>query len=532
MIGQLPYLVNASEEFERPGMTFEQGRYSGFNPLFSGNQEATLKSADWNWLTLNFTPTQSALQAGGTINTGQTFANLKVLGLMLPDMTQGSVLFAGVGGQVSQNNASLFWDNTNRILELTGAATGNVSQWWRVSGDTNNRLQATADGIMSWGPGNAAVDVSLTHIAGGTLALTTTGTTALLGVGVSSSFQSKGIDVVANFTGASTNEYAMYVQGTTTDTGSDHDYCVFAQMTANPASASALGPIAFGGVSQTQLSNSQNFTGEVIGGVFSARHYGTGTVAINEGVKVHTYSNATGTVTTLYGVKSQFGCFHDTAPYLSSNAVLGAGYGVYSFIVMDNGSTATTLHCFHSDPTAIATTGTITTVAGLFLDAITLTGGGTITNKYGVYQVGSGDQNYFNGPMGLGVLPTSGYQLQIKAGNANQILIDRASAGQTDIDIADNGTVKWQLVKTTTNLFGIFDSAVSKYCIQFQTGPKIGFLNTAPVALQTSAGDSTYSDSGATVVHSAGTFTGGTGSTAYTIGDIVKALKNYGLLTL
>lgn len=58
-----------------------------------------------------------------------------------------------------------------------------------------------------------------------------------------------------------------------------------------------------------------------------------------------------------------------------------------------------------------------------------------------------------------------------------------------------------------------------------------GFFGTAPVAKQSSAGDTTYADSGATVVHSAGTFTGGTGATGYTIGDIVKALKNYGLLT-
>lgn len=39
-----------------------------------------------------------------------------------------------------------------------------------------------------------------------------------------------------------------------------------------------------------------------------------------------------------------------------------------------------------------------------------------------------------------------------------------------------------------------------------------------------------YADSGAVVVHSAGTFTGGVGASAYTIGDIVLAMKNYGLL--
>lgn len=60
---------------------------------------------------------------------------------------------------------------------------------------------------------------------------------------------------------------------------------------------------------------------------------------------------------------------------------------------------------------------------------------------------------------------------------------------------------------------------------------RLGFWAATPVLRQTATGDTNYSDSGATTVHSAGTFTGGVGSTAYTIGDVVKALKNYGLLT-
>jgi hypothetical protein len=58
-------------------------------------------------------------------------------------------------------------------------------------------------------------------------------------------------------------------------------------------------------------------------------------------------------------------------------------------------------------------------------------------------------------------------------------------------------------------------------------GGTIGFSQSSP---PTASGATGYSDSGATVVHSAGTFTGGVGSTAYTIGDLVKILKNIGLI--
>jgi hypothetical protein len=58
------------------------------------------------------------------------------------------------------------------------------------------------------------------------------------------------------------------------------------------------------------------------------------------------------------------------------------------------------------------------------------------------------------------------------------------------------------------------------------------FFGSAAVAKQTSAGDVHTVAAGATTgVFVNTTFDGTTGSTAYTIGDIVKALKAYGLLT-
>lgn len=58
---------------------------------------------------------------------------------------------------------------------------------------------------------------------------------------------------------------------------------------------------------------------------------------------------------------------------------------------------------------------------------------------------------------------------------------------------------------------------------------KMGFWGAAPVAQPNPGGNTNYTDAGATVMHSAGTSTGGLGSTAYTFADIVRGLKQAGI---
>jgi hypothetical protein len=63
------------------------------------------------------------------------------------------------------------------------------------------------------------------------------------------------------------------------------------------------------------------------------------------------------------------------------------------------------------------------------------------------------------------------------------------------------------------------------------TSQKIGFFNATPVVQQNGTGETSGITGGSgTTVHTNATFTGNVGSTAYTINDIVKALKNLGLL--
>lgn len=109
---------NPAETFKRDKYSYSQeGKYNGYNPLFAGNQQAPGRGADWNWLAVYFSTAQSSLQSGATA-TGSRLTNASITGLFLPDMTLGSVFFAGAGGQVSQDNANFFWDDTNNLLEL------------------------------------------------------------------------------------------------------------------------------------------------------------------------------------------------------------------------------------------------------------------------------------------------------------------------------------------------------------------------------------------------------------------------------
>lgn len=63
------------------------------------------------------------------------------------------------------------------------------------------------------------------------------------------------------------------------------------------------------------------------------------------------------------------------------------------------------------------------------------------------------------------------------------------------------------------------------------TTQKLGFWNATPIVQPSSTGETVgFTAGGGTTVTDASTFTGNVGATAYRISDIVKALKNSGLM--
>ena len=67
-------------------------------------------------------------------------------GLTLSGLTQGSVMFAGAGGVVSQDNSNLFWDDTNKRLGIGTASPGQPLHIKSATAGVGLRLDRAAVG--------------------------------------------------------------------------------------------------------------------------------------------------------------------------------------------------------------------------------------------------------------------------------------------------------------------------------------------------------------------------------------------------
>jgi hypothetical protein len=111
-------------------------------------------------------------------------------------------------------------------------------------------------------------------------------------------------------------------------------------------------------------------------------------------------------------------------------------------------------------------------------------------------------------------------------GSGTKRLLDLQIGGVTKMNVGNDGTV------TLADGANIATGSTTGTKIGTATTQKVGFYNATPVAQQNTTGTTTgfVANSSANASYNESTYTGGVGTTAYTVGDVVRALKNLGLL--
>lgn len=174
--------------------------------------------------------------------------------------------------------------------------------------------------------------------------------------------------------------------------------------------------------------------------------------------------------------------------------------------------------------------------------ALAIANGGTGATTAGTALTALGGQPLDATLTALAGLATGADKLAYSTGTDTFAQTDFTAFARTLLDDANAGAVRTTLGVGTTDspaFAGLTIADAGNILlgtgagtkIGTATGQKIGFFNATPVVQQAGTGETTGFVAGSgTAVNDDSTFTGNVGSTAYRISDIVKALKNLGLL--
>ena len=193
-----------------------------------------------------------------------------------------------------------------------------------------------------------------------------------------------------------------------------------------------------------------------------------------------------------------------------------------------------------SDELVIARSGANYKVTAASLAALRLPAGSTTQVQYNLSGAlaGSANMTFSGSTLTLGVAGTAGGAVALKGSTSGTATLQTAAA-------AGAVTVTLPAVTDTLAVLGAntFTGAQTLSDVDIVLGTttgtkigtaitqKLGFYNATPVVQQATTGTATgFTANTGTTIHDASTFTGGSGTKAYRVSDIVLALKNLGLL--
>lgn len=477
----------------------------------------TALGLDYN--TTNLKITASKLN---TIQDIATSSSPIFTGLSLSGLTTGSVPFVGASGLITQNNSNFFWDNSNnRLGILTNVPTSTLSfggnaartialERHTTSNTAGNNLTIQAGGATSGATNKAGGKLVLSGgIATGSQSSTVEIWTAA-GSTAGTSDRTPSVKLAIAGSGAQTLIQSGSITGITQNLAN----------TSTSTSQDTKG--SYWGLSHTGMVDS-GLTGLLmqLTGTVGAADTGNSTVS---GFSFEIFAGTNGaTAVAPIAIEAVGGYIGFTAKGTADSATLYRG----DFqAALATGGTVNNVYIFrssYSQPNEVTVGSYYHFYATSYSPSV---GSGAVTNQYGLYieELTKASNNY-----AIWINASNGIHFRQAGEKVSSSAADTLDLDSvTTINHRIGGTVKLALASSTltfSDAVNIVTNGTTGTKIGTATSQKIALWNATPIVQPTTAvAAATRVGGGGATVTDTDTFDG------YSIAQVVKALRNFGLL--